>query len=97
MYSIFMCRYYNVIPEQNPSQPVESSAMNNQQQSIIRLSQLPGIVGLSIASIHRMRAAGEFVKPVRLGAQAIGFLRSDVDEWLASRPVMHHFAESIEA
>lgn len=69
--------------------------MSNQQQSIVRPSQLPKIIGLSTATIHRLRAAGEFVKPVRLGAQAIGFLRTDIDAWLANRPVLHHFVEAI--
>lgn len=69
--------------------------MSNQQQSIIRPSQLPEIIGLSMATIHRLRAAGEFVKPVQLGAQAIGFRRADIDAWLASRPVLHHFTETI--
>lgn len=69
--------------------------MSNQQQSIIRLSQLPQIVGLSIASIHRLRVANNFMKPVRLGVQAIGFLRTDIEAWLASRPVLNHFVETI--
>ena len=69
--------------------------MSNQQPSIVRPSQLPDIIGLSMATIHRLRAAGDFVKPVRLGVQAIGFRRADIDAWLASRPVMHHFVEAI--
>lgn len=43
-------------------------------------------LGISPAHLDRLRAAGQFVQPVRLGAQAIGFLATDVDAWLASRP-----------
>lgn len=43
-------------------------------------------LGISPAHLDRLRAAGQFVQPVRLGAQAIGFLVADVDAWLASRP-----------
>ena len=69
--------------------------MNNQQQAIIRPSKLPAILGISNATIHRLRVAGEFIKPVRLGKQSIGYLRSDIDAWLASRPVLQHFVVSI--
>jgi len=67
--------------------------MSHQQSAIIRPTQLPAILGISNATIHRLRVAGDFVKPVLLGKQAIGFLRSDIDAWLASRPVAHHFVE----
>lgn len=66
-----------------------------QQQTVIRRTQLPAILGISMATIDRLRAAGSFVKPIKLGEQALGFLRSDIDAWLAGRPVMHHFAESL--
>jgi predicted DNA-binding transcriptional regulator AlpA len=60
------------------------------QQSIVRRAQLPAIVGLSQATIDRLRARGAFVRARQLSDQAIGFLRSDIDEWLASRPVVQH-------
>jgi prophage regulatory protein len=72
-----------------------ASTLMNDQQAIIRMSKLPAILGISIATIHRLRAAGEFVKPVRLGKQSIGFFRADIDAWMASRPVLQHFTESI--
>lgn len=77
------------------SQPHESNALTSQHQTIVRLSDLPEIIGLSIATIHRKRVAGEFIKPVQLGTQAIGFLRSDVDAWLASRPYLNRFVETV--
>lgn len=52
---------------------------------VVRLRQVPQIVGISIASINRLRRAGEFVPAVRLGAAAVGFLRSDLDAWLQAR------------
>lgn len=47
-----------------------------------------------MATIDRLRVAGTFPKPRQLGLQAIGFLRADIDAWLASRTVMHHYAET---
>lgn len=65
-----------------------------QQQAIIRRTQLPVILGISLATIDRLRARGEFPVPRKLGQQAVGFLRSDIDAWLASRPMAHHCADS---
>lgn len=59
-------------------------------ENIIRRTQLPSILGLSIATIDRLRASGQFVPDVELGAQAVGFLRSDIEAWLASRRVTKH-------
>lgn len=53
--------------------------------NIIRRTQLPNILGLSIAIIDRIRAKGQFVPEIELGEQAIGFLQSDIDAWIASR------------
>lgn len=65
------------------------------QSAIIRPSQLPSLLGLSSATIHRLRVAGKFVKPIELGAQSIGFRRIEIEEWLSNRPVRAHFIESL--
>lgn len=66
-----------------------------QQETIIRRVCLPGILGISMATIDRLRAAGDFPKPIRLGEQAIGFTRTSIEEWLATRQTCHHFTETI--
>ena len=65
------------------------------QETIIRRVSLPNILGISMATIDRLRAAGDFPKPVRLGQQAIGFTKSSIDDWVATRPICHHFTETI--
>lgn len=59
-------------------------------QTIIRRAQLPGILGISKSTIDRLRARGDFPAPRLLGEQALGFLRTDIDAWLASRPRAAH-------
>lgn len=58
---------------------------------IIRMQFLPGIVGLSRATIYRLEAEGDFPRRRKLGktskSAAVGWIRSEVDEWLASRQV----------
>lgn len=55
------------------------------QKAIVRRLDLPAVLGLSIATIDRLRAKGQFVPEVEVGDQAIGFRVSDVEAWIASR------------
>lgn len=57
-------------------------ALENQ---VIRRTDTPALVGLSIATIDRLRRAGNFPPAVRLGENAVGFLRTDLEAWVISR------------
>lgn len=59
---------------------------DQQATAVLRKRAVCLRLGISPAHLDRLRAAGEFVPAIRLGAQAIGFLVADVDAWLASRP-----------
>lgn len=52
---------------------------------IVRRTHTPSVVGLSIATIDRYRRSGDFPTAVRLGPNSVGFLRQDLETWLASR------------
>ncbi len=56
---------------------------------VIRRTEAPAFLGLSQSTIDRMCAAGKFVPKVRLGEQATGFLRADLEAWLAARKEAH--------
>ena len=60
--------------------------------TIVRRGQLPAIVGLSLATIDRLRLRlnGDFPEARKLSEQSIGWLRADIDAWLASRPLVRH-------
>lgn len=55
---------------------------------IVRKRRLPALLGISTATIDRIRKDPSygFPAPVRLGEQAIGWLRADIEAWLAARP-----------
>ncbi|WP_153146435.1 AlpA family transcriptional regulator [Dechloromonas sp. H13] len=53
--------------------------------TILRLPTVRSRIGLSRSTIYSHVAKGSFPKPVSLGPRAIGWLESDVEEWLASR------------
>ena len=54
----------------------------------VRFVRLPEVIvrtGLSRSTIYVMVAAGRFPKPVRLGARAVGWIESELDEWIRDR------------
>jgi prophage regulatory protein len=69
----------------SPSRPVER---------LIRIGEVKRLTGLSTATIYRKIATGDFPKPVPLGAQARGWLLSEVQDWIAGRVAarseLHH-------
>ena len=56
-----------------------------QSQTIIRRSHLRQAIGLSLSTIDRMIARGEFPPPIRLSTQAVGWTSTSIEEWIASR------------
>jgi prophage regulatory protein len=54
-------------------------------QNIIRLPQVKQRTGLSRSTIYALIKAGKFKAPISLGARAIGWLDSDVDEFISAR------------
>ena len=61
---------------------------------ILRLPTVKNRTGLSRSSIYLRISEGHFPKPVSLGGRAVGWLESDIDDWLnqqiaASRTAEH--------
>lgn len=52
---------------------------------VIRRTEAPAFVGLSQSSVDRLCAAGKFAPKIRLGEQATGFLRTDLEAWVLAR------------
>lgn len=52
------------------------------EQQIIREKEVIKVVGLSRTSIWRKERLGTFPHRIKLGARAVGWLRSDLEAWL---------------
>jgi prophage regulatory protein len=69
----------------------KKASIDGQRQSalgdnnVLRRKDLKTATGLSPATVYRMIARGEFPRPVKLGLQAVGWMRADVDAWLNAR------------
>lgn len=55
------------------------------QKTILRLPQVKQRTGLSRSTIYALIKSGEFERQISLGARAVGWLESDVSEYIADR------------
>ena len=56
---------------------------------VLRPSDMLEATGYSLPSIYRLEKEGTFPKRKQLGASAVGWLTSEVLEWLNSRPTVN--------
>ena len=56
--------------------------MNN---SVIRFPAVKSRCGISRSNIYQQINQGTFPKPIRLGERAVGWLSSDIDDWLSRK------------
>ena len=56
-------------------------------QKVLRLPAVKARVGLGKTSLYRLISAGGFPAPIALGSRAVAWRESDIDAWLATRPL----------
>jgi prophage regulatory protein len=54
-------------------------------RTILRLPAVKATSGLSRSAIYALMAQGRFPRPLAIGIRAVGWLESEIDEWLSSR------------
>lgn len=64
----------------------------NAQNRIIRRPEVERLTGLRKSAIYHLMSEGLFPRPVRLGRRAVGWRRSELSEWVESRPRGGSFA-----
>jgi prophage regulatory protein len=52
---------------------------------IARLPVVKNLTGLSRSTIYLRIKNGEFPKPISLGGRSVGWLESDIQQWLTDR------------
>lgn len=55
------------------------------EERIVRMHQVKDITGLSKSSVYKYMADGDFPLQRRLGPNSVGWLYSEIMEWLESR------------
>lgn len=51
----------------------------------IRIAEVRRITGLSTPTIYRMAVGGKFPRQVKVGLQAVAWVRSEVQQWAEGR------------
>lgn len=54
----------------------------------MRILRLPNVLdrtGLSRSTVYQRVSEGRFPKPVSLGARAVGWVESDIEEWIGKQ------------
>ena len=59
--------------------------MKPEKISILRRRQVETKTGLSRSTIYLFMDEGKFPRPIHLGARSVGWVASEVEEWLAER------------
>lgn len=54
-------------------------------EEILRKPRVLAIIGIGNTSLYEAVKRGDFPAPVKLGLRAVGWRRSDIDRWLATR------------
>lgn len=62
-----------------------ATATGVEVKRIFRMKELCQTYGLSRSTIYRLIDAGRFPKPIKISAKAVGWISTDLDEWLANR------------
>jgi len=59
--------------------------MSEKSVKFLRLVEVQRRVPFSRSTIYLKISRGEFPQPINLGARAVAWLESDIDEWIAAR------------
>jgi prophage regulatory protein len=54
-------------------------------ETILKLAAVIAMTGLSRSGIYSLIGAGDFPKQIKLSVRSMGFLKSEVDAWIAAR------------
>jgi len=59
--------------------------MTTNDHTLMRPPEARSYIGLSVSTLAKQRLRGDGPNFIRLSARAIGYLLTDLDEWLASK------------
>ena len=65
------------------------------EHQIIRLKDVIALTGLSRSTIYLRMVHGKFPKKINLGSRAVGWINSEVNEWIEERIRESRLVEAI--
>ena len=61
--------------------------MTNTDHQLLTRREVLELTRMSKSTLHRKVREGTFPRPIRVGPRAVRWLRWQVEEWIASRPL----------
>lgn len=68
-----------------PVRPCNELIGPNMTHTILRLPTVKARTGLSRSTIYLRVSDGNFPRPVQLGGRAVGWVETEIDEWLVQQ------------
>ena len=65
------------------------------EHQILRLTDVIAMTGLSRSTIYLRMVQGKFPKKINLGSRAVGWISSEVNEWIEERIKESRLVEAI--
>jgi prophage regulatory protein len=66
-------------------------------KTIIRLPQVINKTGLSRSTIYKLLNSSDFPQKIQLSPRSMGFLESEVDDWIASKAEARNEAKGVQS
>jgi len=60
-------------------------SVNENASRILRRKQVEELTGLSRSTLYKFIKEGLFPQPISLGSRAVGWIGSEVDQWISKR------------
>jgi prophage regulatory protein len=67
------------------------------RDAILRMAEVTRAVGLGRATVYRMMQRGEFPASIPLSGSAVGWLRSEIEGWIAERVNLRDVQHAVAA
>ena len=64
---------------------IEVTNMAILEKAFLRRAEVARLTGFSVSTLYRLAKAGDFPKPVKIGARASGWIAGEVSEWIEAR------------
>lgn len=61
-------------------------------EKVIKQPELQNMLGISRGTLFNMRNSGDLPAPIKISSRCVGWLQSEIDEWLRSRPRAERFS-----
>lgn len=55
------------------------------EKAFLRRAEVERLTGFSVSTLYRLSKAGDFPKPVKIGARASGWIAGEVEAWIEQR------------